>query len=720
MSPDATDTAGATATASADATATATATATDTGTGTGTDAVDAANAAFAAEARGAGTPGRYDLCPWQFFGSASEEELREQAEWRQRLVQRLAGHGGEAVLDERTFVSPWAGVFTDRLHLGERSYIAAHAYVTDDVELGRNCTINPYATVRGKVRAGDGVRIGAHSSVLGFNHSIAPDRPVHKQPLASTGIVIGDDVWIGSNVVVVDGVTIGDHCVIGAGAVVTKDLPPWSIAAGNPARRIRDRREGGTGRTGRTDGPGLAGGPGPADGVSARTGAGAAAPAHEAAGTATAVGAGRVEHTNRTVATSLDTQPSRFADTDTDASAGTDAGTGAGTGADAGAGGGTDAGAGERANRAIATSLDSRLARFAGRAREQAAQLLERCREEDTEGRPAFVDRPGAPRTVRAVCDAVEIAQLLLGTPPPGSSGEDLTAYLRGLQDPETGLVPELGNDPGSATGAEPPAERPTLDDDTAMYHILCVGYALDLLGSRFEHPVRAVHALRPEELRTRLDRLPWRTQAWRSGHWVDGVGTAILRNIEGFGLRTESAETLFGWLLVNADPGHGLYGRPGATDRWLQPVNGFYRLARGTFAQFGLPVPYPERVVDTVLAHARDSAFFGPDRGTACNVLDVIHPLWLCARQTGHRRTEGQDWARRQLLRLLDRWQDGQGFGFALEPGGTRDRTPGLQGTEMWLAITWLLADHLGISGALGYRPDGVHRPAPARIGLD
>ncbi|MGW3572088.1 acyltransferase [Streptomyces sp. NPDC000941] len=546
-------------------------------------------------------PRRYDYCPWEFWGAATEEERAEQLDHQRRLAERLASGGGEAEFAERVFVSPWAGVFTERLRMGERSYIGAHAVVTDDVAMGRDCTLNPFTTARGRLQLGDGVRVGAHTSLLGFNHSFAPDRPVHRQPLTSAGIVIGDDVWIGSHVVVVDGVTIGDHCVIGAGAVVTKDLPPWSIAAGNPARRLRDRRDGQTA-------------PGP-----------------------------------------------RSVD-----------------------------------------ALDVRLERFAARAREQAPDVLARCRDGDT-----WTDRPGAARTVRSVCDAVEIADVLLGVPPPGSDGAELAERLRSLQDPDTGLVPEYGAGP------------PSLADDTAMYHILSVGYALDLLGSGFAHPVRAVQDLAPAELMDRLDKLPWRTEAWRSGHWVDGLGTAVLRDLDGFGLRAPAAEALFGWLLTRADPGHGLWGAPGAADRWRQPVNGFYRATRGTFAQFGLPLPYPERTVDTVLAHSRDPAFFGPDRGDACDVLDVIHPLWLCARQTGHRIAEGRDWARGQLERLLGRWQDGAGFSFALEPGGRAPHVPGLQGTEMWLAIAWLLADHLGVSDALGYRPRGVHRPEPARHGL-
>jgi len=52
-------------------------------------------------------------------------------------------------------------------------------------------------------------------------------------------ISIADDVWIGANCVVTAGVTIGKHAVIGAGSVVTKDIPPFSVAVGNPARVIK-------------------------------------------------------------------------------------------------------------------------------------------------------------------------------------------------------------------------------------------------------------------------------------------------------------------------------------------------------------------------------------------------------------------------------------------------------------------------------------------------
>jgi hypothetical protein len=100
--------------------------------------------------------------------------------------------------------------------------------------------------------------------------------------------------------------------------------------------------------------------------------------------------------------------------------------------------------------------------------------------------------------------------------------------------------------------------------------------------------------------------------------------------------------------------------------------------------------------------------------RGTACDVLDVIHPLWLCGQQTPHRRDEVRAWARERLDAALPLWRTGAGFAFDPAPGAGGGREPSLQGTEMWLSIVWLLADVLGESGALGYRPRGVHRPEP------
>jgi hypothetical protein len=525
----------------------------------------------------------FDHCPWLFAEEATEEQRLAQQKRQQSI-------GGGSEIGERCYVAESAAVFPDRLRLAD-------------------CTLNPFTTVRGTVTLGSGVRIGAHTSLLGFNHSMAPDRPVFQQPLTSRGIKVGDDVWIGSHVVVVDGVTIGDHCVIGAGAVVTKDLPAWTVAAGNPARPLRDRR-----------------------------------------------------------------------DSATPPAAGTD------------------------------------LSRFANTARAQAADLLARCWDGDR-----YVDRPGAAPTVRAHCDAVEIADLLLGRAPGQLATAEHAGRLSALQDPQTGLVPEF-DEPLSLDEGFPGEGAP-------LYHVLCVGYALDLLGASFPHPVRGVRAMTARQLVAWLEALPWRDGAWGAGAWIDAWATGAhwnLRHDEDGGTEPGALEALFGWLLTRADPWTGMWGTPGTPSSEsgrLQVVNGYYRLTRGSFGQFGLPVPHPERVVDAVLDHSRDSRYFGAGQENACNVLDVAHPLWLCTRQLGtggdgYRTAEIRAWAERQLFAALPRWRDGRGFGFGPGTAGPGPE-PGLQGTEMWLAIIWYLADLLGRSDELGYRPRGVHRPEPARSGL-
>jgi hypothetical protein len=115
------------------------------------------------------------------------------------------------------------------------------------------------------------------------------------------------------------------------------------------------------------------------------------------------------------------------------------------------------------------------------------------------------------------------------------------------------------------------------------------------------------------------------------------------------------------------------------------------------------------------VLAHSRNTDYFRKDRGNACHVLDIIHPLWLCRKQTPHRAEEIKAVALFHWHRALASWVDGQGFSFDLEQGTTPGSQSGLQGTEMWLGIVYLMADLMGITDALGYRPRGVHRPEVA-----
>jgi acetyltransferase-like isoleucine patch superfamily enzyme len=112
------------------------------------------------------------------------------------------------------------------------------------IRLGRRCSVNSYSVLlgHGGLDVGDFVRIAPHCVIAPMNHVYADrSRPIMEQGLTREGIRIEDDVWLGAHTTVLDGCTIGGGSVIGAGAVVTQDIPPFSVAAGCPARVIRQR-----------------------------------------------------------------------------------------------------------------------------------------------------------------------------------------------------------------------------------------------------------------------------------------------------------------------------------------------------------------------------------------------------------------------------------------------------------------------------------------------
>ncbi len=117
------------------------------------------------------------------------------------------------------------------------------------IEVGRNFFANYNCTMLdvGRIRIGDNVQIAPNVAIYTAGH---PVHPATRNTLYEYGIdvTIGDNVWIGGNVVICPGVTIGSNSVIGAGAVVISDIPEWSVAAGNPCRVIRKITEEDRGR----------------------------------------------------------------------------------------------------------------------------------------------------------------------------------------------------------------------------------------------------------------------------------------------------------------------------------------------------------------------------------------------------------------------------------------------------------------------------------------
>ncbi|MCF2497027.1 acyltransferase [Dyadobacter chenhuakuii] len=109
-----------------------------------------------------------------------------------------------------------------------------------EVRIGNNSLIGLGNVIIGPITVGNNVILAQNIVASGLNHNYADIRqPIHQQGVSVAPIVIEDDCWIGANTVITAGVRIGKHCVIAAGAVVTKNIPPYSVAVGNPARVIK-------------------------------------------------------------------------------------------------------------------------------------------------------------------------------------------------------------------------------------------------------------------------------------------------------------------------------------------------------------------------------------------------------------------------------------------------------------------------------------------------
>jgi maltose O-acetyltransferase len=115
------------------------------------------------------------------------------------------------------------------------------------LEIGSNSGIGPRACLMnvkgGELIIGDDVMMGPDVLIYTFNHNHDNvDIPMDRQGVTYSKVVIGNDVWIGARVMILPGVTIGNGSIVGAGAVVTKDVPPYSIVGGVPAKVLKNRK----------------------------------------------------------------------------------------------------------------------------------------------------------------------------------------------------------------------------------------------------------------------------------------------------------------------------------------------------------------------------------------------------------------------------------------------------------------------------------------------
>lgn len=143
----------------------------------------------------------------------------------------------------------------ERLSLGENVIVQrgtilhcggmAWCNYSGGLSVGNNVYIGPYCVLfgAGGIKIGNNVLIAPSVVVTSHQHTFkSTGKLIREQPEDFDAVVIEDDVWIGSNAIILPGVTIGKGTVIGAGAVVTESVPPGIVAVGMPARVIRERK----------------------------------------------------------------------------------------------------------------------------------------------------------------------------------------------------------------------------------------------------------------------------------------------------------------------------------------------------------------------------------------------------------------------------------------------------------------------------------------------
>lgn len=181
--------------------------------------------------------------PWNVvrfsrFGFGSSISCSARVEFPQRIVL------GKNISIDRDC---WLKADGPGITIGDGSFLLQGSIVAcygGRITIGKRCSINPSCVLygMGDLIIGDDVMIAAGTMLIPAQHQFNNrDIPMAQQGYTARGITIGNDVWIGAHVTVLDGVRIGNGAVVGAGAVVTKDVAPYTIVAGVPAKPMKKR-----------------------------------------------------------------------------------------------------------------------------------------------------------------------------------------------------------------------------------------------------------------------------------------------------------------------------------------------------------------------------------------------------------------------------------------------------------------------------------------------
>lgn len=167
--------------------------------------------------------------------------VKTRPQWWIRLFQPFylkRGKGSVIYRSVRKDLPPF-----NKFQLGKYSIIEDYSCLNNavgNIIIGDYCRIGLSNTVIGPITIGNRVNISQNVVLIGLDHGYQDiTKGIIEQGVTTSPIVIGDDTIIGANTVILPGVTIGKHCFIGAGCVVTKNIPDYCVAVGNPAKIIK-------------------------------------------------------------------------------------------------------------------------------------------------------------------------------------------------------------------------------------------------------------------------------------------------------------------------------------------------------------------------------------------------------------------------------------------------------------------------------------------------
>lgn len=169
----------------------------------------------------------------------ADEAVMEEQKVCRKILQKLN-------TADRSDFDKISGIVKELLGKSECAFINPPFYCDygSHIEVGKNFFANYNCTILdvAKVKIGDNCQMAPNVAIYTAGHPLHPEA---RNTLYEYGVevTIGDNVWIGGNTVILPGVHIGSNTVIGAGSVVTKDIPDWVVAAGNPCRVIREITE---------------------------------------------------------------------------------------------------------------------------------------------------------------------------------------------------------------------------------------------------------------------------------------------------------------------------------------------------------------------------------------------------------------------------------------------------------------------------------------------